>query len=343
MAQPIWKDYLFNIGGIQSIGFTLSINGVLAYSGNAYRKPGESNLRVNLNDVIADYLSTKMPKFDKSDFIDVADKFVEDDTMQVVASVNDEYEFIGEEIFQNDYSFGLPRPYPFVASQTNFIDRRQPLIVSIYGGDGAPEAVNYAIVMKNGISFIGTFYTEGKSGAMIIPSTILSNAQRIVFYTEADDFNEDYNQDFLASENTFPTVIVGDTCARFALYFVNPWGGWDSIPMAGEYSRNDDITRHMMTSVYDNSDISARGRRNYANHVARTYSLNSGWLHEEQAEKFTQLLSSTNVYLYDMVDDTMQAVTIAEKSSPLKTFKNQGGKLINYQVDVTLSQERTIR
>src|SRR5574344_1130175 len=68
----IWKDYEVNLGAAKSVDFVVEINpqltsghpmagtGTTIYSGKAIRKPGETNCKVIINDICADYLQQEM-------------------------------------------------------------------------------------------------------------------------------------------------------------------------------------------------------------------------------------------------------------------------------------------
>ena len=43
--------------------------------------------------------------------------------------------------------------------------------------------------------------------------------------------------------------------------------------------------------------------------------------------------------LHDLVDDIIRPVTITAKSWTEKSFRNNGAKLVNYQIDVTIAQD----
>ena len=78
---------------------------------------------------------------------------------------------------------------------------------------------------------------------------------------------------------------------------------------------------------------------NYRNDIERTISLVTDWLTDEESARMYHLFGSTNVLLHDLVDDIIRPVTITAKSWTEKTFRNNGAKLVNYQIDVTIAQD----
>ena len=55
------------------------------------------------------------------------------------------------------------------------------------------------------------------------------------------------------------------------------------------------------------------------------------------------LLNATEVYLYDIVKEQMIPVLLKNTTTEYKTFKGNGGKLINYTIEVAFANERIRR
>lgn len=318
MNNPIWRDYFINLGAVESLEYSVKINSAEVFAGLAQRRPSDSDLLVCLNDLAADYLSTSMPDIS-------AQAFVNDNNMSTIVQVYDGRTHVVTIAFDNDYSFGLAREFQYIAGYPLglTVDPRQPLIVSVYAGS---EVMNYRVYDNNG-DYVGYQATIDSAGHIVIPTTMLAGARRVVFSGGGDAM----------------TIQVKDTCARYALYYVNPFGGWSSIIVNGECHIKDDIARTTMRSVYNNDDITARGKKNIANIITRHMTLNSGWLDNNQAKAMVHVLESTNVYLFDMEQQTMQPVVITNSDAQYKTYKSLGGKLVQYEVNVEFSQDKIIR
>ena len=60
MAIPIWKDKFVTLGSGAYHDFTVYAGPTnlasVIYQGRAYKKPGEANVMVRVNDICADYL-----------------------------------------------------------------------------------------------------------------------------------------------------------------------------------------------------------------------------------------------------------------------------------------------
>jgi hypothetical protein len=153
----------------------------------------------------------------------------------------------------------------------------------------------------------------------------------------------------LTRVNIFPdagTVEIGSmtyqaitSCHTHALYYVNAYGGWDFLLLEGRTIETDSYTRHEHKQEYDNRDVANRGTKNYLNEVAKSYVLHTGWLFGDQASRVHHLLGSTEVYLFEIQSQRMIPVTITDNSCKYKTFQNEGGKLVEYEINVKVAKQ----
>jgi hypothetical protein len=107
----------------------------------------------------------------------------------------------------------------------------------------------------------------------------------------------------------------------------------------GAASEEDKLTRHTMTKagVYD------REKSNYLNEIEKSITLHTSWLSDEQSLRMHHLLNSTDVYMHDLEKNSILPVILEGSSTPYKTFKGEGGKLVNYTIEVTIAQTRMRR
>ena len=64
MATPIWKDYEVTLGTSASADYTIRTSTStddIIYSGTAFKKPGESNVKITINEVCVDYMGQEFP------------------------------------------------------------------------------------------------------------------------------------------------------------------------------------------------------------------------------------------------------------------------------------------
>jgi hypothetical protein len=333
---PIWKDRIVTLAASGTYAdYEIHENtaaGTLLYSGRAYPRPGEATIRARINDICADYLGAPLPDFaNRFTPMRVSATFV----VVVGGSTKDTITFV------NDWSYDPGKVWTAgsVLSDpvTGELDPRQTIFFSVLSG------VTTIYVTLN--------YTDGTSGQVAVP----------VAFTA--DFNDDFNGDFAQTDNpaTSGTAILDlsqftglasvsyggrtypvrqDTCARWCLAYVNAYGGWDTLLLDGITSRTDALQRHTAGMDYDNSDGSARGRKDHAIEVTPTWTLRTGLLTDEQSAKMGHVLASTNVYLQDLADGTYYPVLITDTEAPVKSYKGNGHNVNLYSFTATLAQDR---
>ena len=59
------------------------------------------------------------------------------------------------------------------------------------------------------------------------------------------------------------------------------------------------------------------------------------WLSDEESERLAKhLLSSPDVYLHDFKNDRIIPVNITDSSYKIKTYQNNGKKMVNYTINL---------
>ncbi len=126
-------------------------------------------------------------------------------------------------------------------------------------------------------------------------------------------------------------------CGKYALYYVNRNGGWDSFLIEGKVRRSDSYNRYFTSSNFDNTTYEFE-KKIYNNQITVSYELHTGWLKDGESKRLAKhLLSSNMVYLHDLIGGDIMPVIITNSSTEYKTFKNEG-KLISYTINVDCSQ-----
>ena len=129
----------------------------------------------------------------------------------------------------------------------------------------------------------------------------------------------------------------------WVFYYVNAYGGWDSLLIEGNTIETDSLKRHTREMEYDNRDIKNRGRQNYVNEITKSYTLHTSWMSDAESLRMHHLLNSTEVYLFNINTGDMIPVTLNNTTTEFKTYKNNGGRMVNYTIDATLAQDRIRR
>lgn len=341
MANPIWKDYYVNLGEADSIQFRIlvGLNNAFSviYTGKSFKRPGQVNNQIRINDICADYLENVLPTLEQTTFTGANQPL----TFEVQTYVDSRWSTKTRVSFDNNWSYDYdynPATMGMAFPVNNRIDIRQWVVFTAYNA----STITATIRLSNGSSF-----------DVIIPVEI------------SDDFNNDFNMDFSQSVRAAQTgtavfdlsqwgdvesITIGNktfkvvnTCSRYALYYVNAYGGWDSLLIEGNHSEVDNLTRHMRETEYDNRNVQNRGTHNYVNEIVKTLTLHTSWLSDDESSRMHHLLNSTNVYLGDIRSGAMIPVVLTDTQTDYKTYKGNGGRLVNYSINVTIAQERIRR
>ena len=338
MIHPIWKNFFVDLGEAESAEYVISYNSgdslATIYSGKAWRKPGESSVRICINDVCADWLVNTFPSlaegFSRSN---MPVEFV----VQTI-SIAGVYTEVARVRFINDWSYD------------NEHDAQK---------EGMSAPINGRIDVRQWLLWTGIDVSEVQA------DILLSNGESFKVFLPikiSEDFNVDFNADFAMSVRSAgsgtavfsPTqwgdasriVINGsqyeivNSCQRYALYYLNAYGGWDSLLIEGASSEEDSLKRYTMTKAgsYDREKV------NYLNEIQKTITLHTSRLSDEQSLRMHHLLNSTDVYLHDLEKGAILPVVLEETTTPYKTFKGEGGgRMVTYTIKVTIAQSRMRR
>lgn len=336
MANPIWKDFFVTLGTEDSVEFRISCNESLVYVGKSWKRPGQTYNSIRINDICADYLTNNLPSLSPSEFTEVGLP-----TFKVEVLFGENWGQIALVPFYMDWSYDDsfdPEQMGLSFPINRRVDSRQWLIHSAYNA----SSIKADITLEDGTT---TF--------VIIPIEISA------------DFNMDFNEDFaksirsaqtgtavfkLTDYNNIKHVTIGNVtydftqpCSRYALYYLNAHGGWDSLLIEGNHSEVDNLTRYTREVEYDNRGVSNRGAINYVNEISKTLTLHTSWMSDDESSRMHHLLNSTDVYLYDFEKEQMIPVLLTNTTTEYKTYKSNGGKLVNYAIEVKYANGRIRR
>lgn len=313
---PIWKDFTVVLGSADSIAYTIETDGVAIYSGIAVKRPGDTLTRATINNICAAYLHQTLPTLTLQGAS--AAPYVKTFDVKASGQLITSIEFVMD--YSYDYGL-LGHAHSLSDPVDGVIDYRMPLLRT--NADSS-----YLVHRKNVITNQG--YNSSLSDAV-------GNYVRI---TGTKDLNFDITYEGTSDVTRYS---VRDTCARYALYYVNAFGGWDALVMQGTPKHSEDIKRYNVQKSYDNSESRARGLHNYANEITPKWALKTALLTDEQSARMHHLLGSTMVYLYDIETAEVLPVVITDNSIEYKTFKNNNRQRAQYTINVQLAAERLRR
>ena len=332
---PIWKDRYVTLATAAYADFEIrtgSSSGQVIYTGRSYARPGESNAVARINDVCAAYLSSPFPSFGSLyTSMLVSETFV---TM-VGGVVKDTIVFVND--WSYDHSRVLVNTNPLSDPINGELDPRQWLLFSILSG---ASSVNVTLT-----------FSDGTSSVVVVP----------VAYSA--DFSDDFNGDYALSDDpsksgtavldlsgfsdlvsvTFlgVTLRVRDQgCAKYAVYYVNAYGGWDSFLLDGYDTTRYILTRHTINQDYDNSDPDGRGIRDYAIEVAPEWTLRTGLLSDDESYRMHHLLNSANVYLCELSTGEFRPIVLTDSEAGRQSYTGNGRRPNQYVFNARLAQEQ---
>jgi hypothetical protein len=135
---------------------------------------------------------------------------------------------------------------------------------------------------------------------------------------------------------------VRNTCAEYALYYLNAHGGYDHLLISGTTLRSDNIKRTEITRVVDNTTLK-HGRNDVHTEITRTWRLNTGHLTDAQWAKTHHLLGSTHVFLHNLDSGEIVPVVIKANKADFNTYRNKGRRMSQLSIDVEESTKRERR
>lgn len=336
---PIWKDKTVALGSGDYSDFEVrldSSSGEAIFSGRSYKRPGDNYPVVRINDVCAPYLDPGLGTFATNPggggmrANDVSRAFVvlyysggswtEAETVYFYAD------------WSFDYDFALPASLLLGDPVRLLLDRRQLLLQSHAAYVSGENVVTY---YKDD----GTTFTETLTG-VAAPGFGYKN---LAAYSANDYVG--------IKIGTGPKYDVVQGCGpRWAVYYINAYGGWDTVLLTRKAIRTDNLDRHTRVTDYDNSDRSARSRRDYAVEYAAEWEFHTDWLTEDESSRMHHLLNTPEAWLLDLEDVTPGSVGIPPVShlipavltntdTPHKTRWSEEGRLIQYTITARVAQE----
>lgn len=171
------------------------------------------------------------------------------------------------------------------------------------------------------------------------------NARRYVIesYPGADDsvtpqyFPEDFGNYFRQARMlSAPAIMVRNTCAKYCVYYVNAYGGWDWYLLRGRAVVSDSIAKSEYTKGSTTDLVGGaerRGRDIISLNVIKHLEAHTEWLTDEEAGRMHHLTESANIYIHDLETDEIFPAIFTGSEHVYKTYRNQGGRLVSYKLD----------
>lgn len=163
---------------------------------------------------------------------------------------------------------------------------------------------------------------------------------RLIQYTISSESSKRYIA-VRKSNSTKRIVYDRSYCGQYVLFYRNRFGGYDSFLIESNLiekrTPNKTSWGYSIPYAYGNEDVLSGNVNSYEERIdseKTTYSFNSGYLSDEQSDRFyNHLILTGEAYLYDCVEGTYIPVKITNGEVEKEVFRN-GRRLNSYRVDM---------
>ena len=335
MAVPIWKDYFTNLGAVASQYFRLRVGGNTIYQGRAYRAASSGNLYVRINEICADYMSQAVPALNTTSAASA--QFPMSFVVQK-SSNGSSWTNVETVDFNDDWSYDPsfdPSTMGMSFPITGRVDIRQRITqtrytntsvtaVATYDGGGT-QNVSLNVITSTDFSAYWNALSAAGKGRVEFPCSTYAT----------------YGGKTLKSVTIgLTTYTIVDKCHRYALYYKNPFGGYDSLLIEGNARKRRAVSRDTFTADYNNAR-KTREEWDFQNENTETWTLHTGLLTDEESARMPYLLESTDVYFVDLANPSVYIpAVIATDSYDIQTYKSNGRTMTDYAFDVRIAQKQ---
>lgn len=279
------------------VEYGLYVNDELVYSGYAYKYPDEDELKIELNDVISDYLHNH---------ISFTEGFQEMDDYLNTFTIK-----TSSDTYVIDIYNAWDRPKSPILNDpiSNEVDPRQYYFINFIDGYGDLS------LYRDGYEIASSDKIGGY--AFVAPRVVLDCGD---YYTYSVRQGEDLIDEL--------KIVYNETNKNYALYYINAYGGWDSLAIRGNVTRTDNI----QSQTYKNK---TNGKVKYLNTSTATWQLYTDDMND--GSKMHHLLESNEVYLHNLETDEITPVLITDSNCVYKNYANQGNTRFHYTINVEAS------
>ena len=293
----------------------------MLFTGRAYAKsPDAGEVKVVLNDVFANYVSMPFPEI-----VAGVHQFSKGGTRGffVEAKENGQNWSAVESVFFNpDWSYDDAKAWvdgkPLTAVAGRQVSANQYLFITVVECFG----VKIHGTRKDGSTYAVSstlFTTESTGTAVFRLSDFASEGDVLRVYCVID-----------TGEVATDLVFEVGGCYRYTLHWVNERGGWMQTPLAAvKWGR--DIERTLL-----DGEASVEVIRNG---ITKRATICSPLMSDEESATFADVVSSTNVVLYDSEKDTWTPVVVTDTTMEIQQYRTNGAKMSKYTLAVQVAEK----
>lgn len=318
---PTWQDVFVEIPRTSddesNITYSVSIfdnktnTFEVVYRGNAVFT--DEDPEINITEIVRDYVE------DNIDIYAEGGSTQEEKLTKVMLNTDEpEPNLVATLYYYYDYSFDKDFKFTRNMPILNHFDTRQDIFLSFLNLSGETNNV--------------TISTGGRLLRLTLDTPGIFHNKRA--YREGPVIvNAPDKRTVLTSKNT---------CAKYAIYYLNPLGGWDQLLIEGKVVKTTKLENKTFKRNFDNNTNEFQNKH-YLKNLTTSYKFTTGYLTDEQAKLMPNLIETTKAYLCELDTNTYIPVLINNNSVDIKTYRNQGRKLFTYTIDVQESQNKFIK
>lgn len=318
---PTWQDVFVPIPRISddesSITYSVSVMNnetgayEVVYRGNAVFT--DKDPEINITEIVRDYVE------DNIDISGEAGYTQKIDLTKVMLNTGEEGDnLVASLYYYYDYSFDkdfkLTRNMPIL----NYFDVRQNIFLSFLNLSGETNIIR---ISAGGRLLRLRFDTPG------------------IFHHKLAHYDGNI---IVNTPDKSTTLTSKNTCAKYAIYYLNPLGGWDQLLIEGKVVKTIKLENKSYKRKFDNNTNEFENKH-YLKNLTTSYKLTTGYLTDAQAKLMPNLIETTKAYLCELDTNNYIPVLINNNSVDIKTYRNQGRKLFTYTIEVQESQNKFIK
>lgn len=355
---PIWEDIIQSTSGTALAGLdraTVEVylgEDTLLFSGVVVKRPGDTYLRTRLNDIVAPFVRPILT-LDPSQ----ASGWIEGNVMPLFKISWDGG--AGSTLVRRFYVFGdcsWDRSRVYEMAQEDPYCQASVLSAPIDGKIVRGQRVFFTSLLAARL----LAFKYAPSGPGRYMRQLFETVKRSEVETEAPNGGP---ATFFMSTTDFPSSATGkydfqlrdddetdeyifgsvdgveliDSCARYVLYYVNAYGGWDWFVIQGRVTEKDQITRTEYTRRPQTVDPMSRGREVIQAEIKKSLEMHTHWLTDDEASRMHHLTESPAVFVHDLAQGLILPAVLTGSTHEYKTYKGQGGRLVSYSLELDMA------
>ena len=330
---PIWQDldttYITTDSSIDYQIYDMTIGDMHAnnaiYAGRAYKLPDDDRIRINLNKIVENYVSSNI----NMDFEAVTDFGYYGKPFRVKTGGKT----LGDYIFYNDWSYDANKKRIFFLPQNisdpiNYdIVRGQTFTDCLWIPNQNPNLSPWTVLNESPDNSTGS-YTPVKGYDNVYVSAY--DCFSVVFNTKKLKPDTNY---ILCGIKTYKVIDCPDV--KWVIHYLDKRGGYSSYPVYGNVNVSSKTTPHSMNKTFNNTTSNFE-TKNYLYESYEIYDVTLPLLKKNEAMRIDEILQSTEIWLERLSDNKMIPVIADVTDFEYKNNK----KVRNYTIPFKASQSR---